>query len=60
MFVRNCCLEVFKKIELSDNMSNELRAVLNEDLKIFVSDRRIRASLVERLLRDIKSIIERE
>jgi len=59
MFVRNCCLEVLKKRELSDDMSNELRAILRDNLKDLTSNDRMRAKVTENMLKQIRSIIEK-
>ena len=60
MFVRNCCLEVLKKKELSDDMSNKLRAIIRYNLKDLTSNDRLRATVTENMLKQIRLIIEKE
>jgi len=56
MFVRNCCLEVLKKQYLEDDKSIQIRRILHEQLKIFVSDSRIRSRLVEAIVKEISRL----
>ena len=59
MLVRNCCLEVLKKKELSDDMSNELRAIIRDNLKDLTSNDRLRETVTENMLKQIILIIEK-
>ena len=56
MFVRNCCLEVLKKQDLEDDKSIQIRGILHEQLKIFISDSRIRSRLVEVIVKEIMGL----